>query len=172
LTRNRNSPKLYLIKDNVIHNNLTRKQEGGTMSENLSLKAFVVLMKASKSVQELIKNDISNYGMRTSDFEILEPLYHKGKLTVREVSEAVLINTGSITYVIDKLEKKGLIERSNCKDDRRVVYIHITEEGKKLMDDIFPQHQQVIEALFDGISEADRKTMIDALKKIGQKAVN
>ncbi|HAM81902.1 MarR family winged helix-turn-helix transcriptional regulator [Ornithinibacillus bavariensis] len=142
------------------------------MSENLSLKAFIVLMKASKSVQELIKKDISNYGMRTSDFEILEVLYHKGKLTVREVSEAVLINTGSITYVIDKLEKKGLIERNNCKDDRRVVYIQITAEGRKLMDDIFPQHQKVIEALFDGVAEEDKKTMIEVLKTVGQKAAN
>ncbi|GGA78126.1 MarR family winged helix-turn-helix transcriptional regulator [Ornithinibacillus halotolerans] len=140
------------------------------MSDNLSLKAFVVLMKASKSIQEAIKHDISNQGMRTSDFSILEALYHKGRLTVREVSEAVLINTGSITYVIDKLEKKGLLERSNCKEDRRVVYIQITEEGKQLMDTIFPQHQQVIEELFDGIAEEDIETTINVLKQVGIKA--
>ena len=140
------------------------------MSENLSLKAFVVLMKASKSLQEVTKDDISNHGMRMSDFEILEALYHKDKLTVREVSEAVLINTGSITYVIDKLEKKGLIERSNCKDDRRVVYIQITDEGKKLMDNIFPAHQRVIEELFEGISEEDKDTVIKVLKQVGKKA--
>lgn len=140
------------------------------MSVNLSLKAFVVLMKASKSVQEQIKKDISNRGMRPSDFEILEALYHKGRLTVREVSEAVLINTGSITYVIDKLEKRGLIERSNCKDDRRVVYIHITDEGKQLMDEIFPEHQRVIEEMMFGISDEEKATVIDVLKRIGRKA--
>jgi MarR family transcriptional regulator, 2-MHQ and catechol-resistance regulon repressor len=140
------------------------------MSENLSLKAFVVLMKASKSIQEVIKHDISNNGMRTSDFEILEALYHKGRLTVREVSEAVLINTGSITYVIDKLEKKGLLERSNCKEDRRVVYIQITDEGKKLMDTIFPAHQHVIEELFEGISEEEKEIVVKVLKRVGKKA--
>jgi MarR family transcriptional regulator, 2-MHQ and catechol-resistance regulon repressor len=140
------------------------------MSENLSLKAFVVLMKASKSLQEVTKDDISNHGMRMSDFEILEALYHKGRLTVREVSEAVLINTGSITYVIDKLEKKGLLERSNCKDDRRVVYIQITDAGKDLMDTIFPEHQRVIEELFEGISEEEKETVVKVLKHVGRKA--
>jgi MarR family transcriptional regulator, 2-MHQ and catechol-resistance regulon repressor len=140
------------------------------MSDNLSLKAFVVLMKASKSLQEVIKDDISCHGMRTSDFEILEALYHKGRLTVREVSEAVLINTGSITYVIDKLEKKGLIERSHCKDDRRVVYIHITDEGKKLMDDIFPKHQQVIESFFQDVSDEETQVLINVLKRVGHRA--
>lgn len=76
------------------------------MSENLSLKAFVVLLKANKTLAELIKKDISSHGMRTSDFTVLEALYHKGQQTIKQITQSVLINTGSITYVIDKLEKK------------------------------------------------------------------
>jgi len=139
------------------------------MSKNLSLKAFVVLMKASKSIQEHVKKDISNHGMRTSDFTVLEALYHKGRQTIREISEAVLINTGSITYVIDKLEKKELLKRSYCKEDRRVVYIQITDKGKELMDEIFPQHQEMIEQLFEDITTEEKEIIIDALKRVGKK---
>ncbi|MFC4024856.1 MarR family winged helix-turn-helix transcriptional regulator [Oceanobacillus longus] len=139
------------------------------MSENFSLKAFVVLMKASRTLEEIIKKDISSHGMRTSDFTILEALYHKGRQTIREISEAVLINTGSITYVIDKLENKGLLERSDCSEDRRVVYIQITKQGKELMDDIFPKHQKVIEEIFEDVSTEDKQVLIDVLKKIGNK---
>lgn len=138
------------------------------MSENLALKSFVVLMKSSKSIQEQIKKDISKHGMKTSDFTILEALYHKGRQTVRQISEAVLINTGSITYVIDKLETKNLLERSNCKEDRRVVYIQITEQGKQLMDEIFPKHQSVIEEIFSGLTAEEKKTLIELLKKAGK----
>ncbi|MCM3399805.1 MarR family winged helix-turn-helix transcriptional regulator [Oceanobacillus profundus] len=140
------------------------------MSENLSLKAYVVLMKAYKSIEERIKKDISSHGMRTSDFAILEALYHKGRQTIRQISEAVLINTGSITYVIDKLENKELLERSNCKDDRRVVYIQLTDQGRQLMDGIFPKHQKVIEDLFDGISDEEKTTIIHVLKTVGKKS--
>ncbi|GLO64776.1 MarR family transcriptional regulator [Oceanobacillus kimchii] len=139
------------------------------MSENFSLKAFVVIMKASRTLEEITKKDIKKHGMRTSDFTILEALYHKGKQTIREISEAVLINTGSITYVIDKLENNGLLTRSSNPDDRRAVYIEITDKGKEIMDDIFPKHQRVIEELFDGISEEEKQTVIDVLKKVGTK---
>lgn len=142
------------------------------MSENLSLKTFVVLMKASKSIMEHVKKDISDHGMRTSDFTVLEALYHKGRQTIREISEAVLINTGSITYVIDKLEKKELLERSYCKEDRRVVYIQITEKGKKLMDEIFPKHQQMIEQLFSDVTEEEKEIVIDVLKRAGKKIIS
>ena len=140
--------------------------------ENLALKAFVVIMKSSKTLEEIIKKDISNHGMKSSDFTVLEALYHKGSQTVREISDAVLINTGSITYVIDKLEKKGYIKRRHCQEDRRVVYIDITDAGTKLMDEIFPKHQQVIEDLFSEITEEEKATVIDALKKVGKKGDN
>lgn len=142
------------------------------MSENLSLKSFVVLMKSSKSIQEQIKKDISEHGMKTSDFTVLEALYHKGRQTVKQISDAVLINTGSITYVIDKLEAKYLLERSNCKEDRRVVYIQLTEQGKKVMDEIFPKHQKVIEEVFSGLTAEEKETLIDLLKRAGKKGEN
>ena len=108
--------------------------------------------------------------MKTSEFTILETLYHKGKQTVREISESVLIKTGSITYVIDKLEQKGLLKRQHCQEDRRVVYIDITNEGKKLMDEIFPKHQKIMEDLFAGISDQQKQTVINVLKTVGKRA--
>lgn len=137
--------------------------------ENKSLKSFIVLMKASKSVQELITSDIASYGMRTSDFVIMETLYHKGRQTIRQIAEAVLIKTGSITYVIDKLEDKGWLTRSDCKEDRRVVYIELTDEGKQVMDSIFPQHQLVIEDVFSELTEQEHDVLIDLLKRVGKK---
>jgi len=138
------------------------------MSENLALKSFVVLMKSSKAVQDSIKKDIDSYGMRTSDFTVLEALYHKGRQTIKQISDAVLINTGSITYVIDKLETKGLLERSDCKEDRRVVYIQITNQGKRFMDEIFPKHQLAIEDIFSDLSEEEKEDLIDLLKRVGK----
>lgn len=139
------------------------------MSENLSLKAFVVIMKASKTLEEITKKDIAAHGMKLSDFTILEALYHKGRQTIKQISEAVLINTGSITYVIDKLEKNNLIQRINCTEDRRVVYIDITEKGNNLMNEIFPKHQEMIEELFTDLSDEEKKNLIHALKTIGKK---
>ena len=139
------------------------------MSKNLSLKAFVVIMKASKTLEELVKKDVAAHGMKMSDFAILEALYHKGRQTIKQISEAVLINTGSITYVIDKLEKNDYLQRIHCKDDRRVVYIETTPKGNAVMDEIFPKHQKLIEELFSDISDEHKQIVIDTVKTIGKK---
>src|SRR5690625_2849311 len=142
------------------------------MKENLDLKSFVVLMKAAKSVEQRIKKDIRNYGIATSEFTVLESLYHKGKQTVQQISNAVLINSGSITYVIDKLEAKKFVERKHGKKDRRVVHIEITEVGKEFMDDVFPKHQKVIEEIFEDINTEEKQLIIDILKRVGLKAID
>lgn len=140
------------------------------MSDNLSLKSFVVILKASKTLEELVKRDIAGHGMKMSDFAILEALYHKGRQTIKQISEAVLINTGSITYVIDKLEKNNLLRRTNCKDDRRVIYIEITKKGNDLMNEIFPEHQRQIEEIFADVSDEDKKVLIETVKTVGKRA--
>lgn len=142
------------------------------MSQNLSLKSFVVLMKAAKSMQEKIKQDVSNYGVNLSEFTVLEALYHKGQMTVQQICSKVLIASGSMTYVIDKLEKKGMLERKACPEDRRAVHVMLTDAGKAFMEKIFPKHQQLIEDIFGDVSEKEKELLIDLLKRIGKRANN
>lgn len=141
------------------------------MNRNLSLNAFVVLMRASKSVEERIKKDIKSYGVSITEFTILEALYHKGDLTVNQICDAVLINSGSMTYVIDKLQQRGLLERITSEEDRRVIHVRITNQGKELMDDIFPKHEKVIEKVFEDVNSEELESVIDILKRIGLDSV-
>lgn len=138
------------------------------MEENLSLKAFVVIMKAAKTLEGKVTDDVANRDMNMAEFTTLETLYNKGPQTVRQISNGVLIKFGSITYVIDKLVKKEYVERINSTEDRRVVYIHITKKGKKVMDAVFPQHKKAIERMFQDVSDFDKEMIIEVLKKIGK----
>lgn len=140
------------------------------MNQELTLKSFVVFMRASQSIQDRIKRDILNYGLNPSEFAVLEVLYHKGKQTIQQIGQKVLLASGSMTYVLDKLEQKGLVKREDCPNDRRATYAVITNQGISFMEDIFPQHQEVIEQIFGVLTEQENKEMIDLIKKIGYEA--
>src|SRR5690348_11547561 len=96
-----------------------------------SLKLFVILSKAYKTLMDHAVKDIRQYGVSSSEFAILEVLYTKGRIPLQQIGEKVLITSGSITYNIDKLEKKGLMKRVPCPEDRRVTYAEISETGKQ-----------------------------------------
>lgn len=133
----------------------------------LDLRLFRVWMKASMAVYENIQRDIASYNITLENFMILELLYSKGPHLVQKISEKFSIPSGSITYVVDKLEKKGLVERQICPNDRRASYVVLTEEGRELFDGIFPKHVAVISENLSFISNDEKEQLIDLLKKIG-----
>ncbi|MDR7319234.1 MarR family transcriptional regulator [Brevibacillus nitrificans] len=147
------------------------KKEDGHPDE-LSLKLFVILSRAYRSISDFVTDDMKRYGLNPSEFMVLELLYHKGEQPIQHIGKKVLLASGSMTYVIDKLVSKQLLERKSSQEDRRVIYASITKAGKQLMDEIFPQHRAAIEKLFKGLTAEQKDTMIQLLKETGLKAAN
>jgi len=81
-----------------------------------------------------------------------------------------LITSGSVTYVIDKLEKRGLIERIACPSDRRVTYASLTDDGKALMDVVYPQHIEIFKDIYGPLSDEETEQLISLLKRVGYNA--
>lgn len=135
--------------------------------EQLALKLFVVLSRAHRAITDRVVEDIRRYHLNTTEFAVLELLYHKGAQPIQQIGKKVLLSSGSITYVVDKLEQKQLLVRKPCPKDRRVIHAVITDEGKKLMDAIFPEHRKAIQEIFSGLSEKEKEWLISLLKKLG-----
>jgi len=137
-------------------------------SENpAALKLWVVLSRAHEAMGELAKADLERGELSLTEFGVLEALYHKGDLSAGEVSERVLLQSGSLTYVIDKLVVRGLISRRVCETDRRRTYLHLTAPGKALMKRIWPRHAAAIEMATSGLTAAEKRTATLLLKKMG-----
>lgn len=73
------------------------------------LKAFTVLNRATIAVQEVAKKDVQESDLNLTEFAVLELLYHKGNQPIQMIGKKVLIASSSITYVIDKLEKRAML---------------------------------------------------------------
>jgi len=134
---------------------------------NQSLKLFIVMSRAYRAVNENVNKLIQTYDLNPTEFAVLELLYHKGDQPLQQIGGKILLASGSITYVIDKLEKKGLLKRIACPNDRRVIYAHITEEGKAFIEEIFPEHAGHIDDLMSALTDEEQKTAIQLMKKLG-----
>jgi len=132
-----------------------------------SLKLFVVLSKAYRSVADRVMDDIREYGLNPTEFAVLELLYHSGDQPLQKIGDKILLASGSITYVVDKLEEKGFLKRTQCAEDRRITHASITDKGKDLLNRIFPNHWKQIEQITAGLTEQEKLTAIDLLKKLG-----
>lgn len=141
-------------------------------NEELSLKLFVVLTRTLNAIKKKVEEDIKCLGLNPTEFAVLELIYSKGEQPIQKIGEKVLIASSSITYVVDKLEKKNYLRRKPSPKDRRIIYAVLTEEGKQFMDEVFPKHKVAIQEILAGLNVEEKATMIKQLKKLGYYAEN
>lgn len=132
------------------------------------LNAVSAILRASQSIQEVIRKDAARYDLNPSEFAVLELLFQRGDQPIQVIGKKVRISSSSITYVVDKLEQKKFVVRKACPEDRRVTYASLTSLGKTLMDKLSPQHEQKMDAIFSQLNRVDLNKMIELLNKIEQ----
>lgn len=135
-----------------------------------ALKLWVVLARANAAVEAHARADIERHGLTAAEFGVLEALYHKGPLLLGDVQRRTLISSGGTTFIIDRLEKKELVERRLCDSDRRARYAALTTKGRELLSEIFPMHAEAIRRAMAGLGLADQRVMTDLLRTLGQEA--
>src|SRR6185295_6398014 len=108
------------------------------------MKLWVVLARSFDAVERHSRASIARFGLGTTEFGVLEVLYHKGELPVCEVQRRILVESSSTTYVVDKLVARRLVRRRPSSRDRRVILLDLTPAGRRLMARIFPQHAAAI----------------------------
>src|SRR5699024_11043501 len=128
---------------------------------------FIVLTRALESVRKKVEADIRSHQLNLTEFAVLELLFHKGAQPIQKIGDKVLLASSSITYVVDKLEEKKLLQRKPCPNDRRITDESLTPEGNELMCEVFPQHSKAIQEIFAGLDMEEKTMMVDHLKKLG-----
>jgi MarR family transcriptional regulator, 2-MHQ and catechol-resistance regulon repressor len=132
-----------------------------------TLKLWVVLSRAHAAISLHAEADVARHGVSLAEFGALEALYHKGPLLVGALQRKVLKSSGGITYVVDRLQDKGLVRRRPCQEDRRAIYAELTMEGEALLDRIFPLHVDSLQAASRGLTAAQKEEAIGLLKQLG-----
>jgi len=132
-----------------------------------ALKLWVVLARSFNAVSARLAEDIAQHELTQTEFAILEVLYHKGPLLLGEVQRKILVTSGGITYLVDRLVEKGLVKREECAEDRRARYAVLTPAGTALIRKIFPRHTEAVERALSGLTLAEQREATQLLKKLG-----
>jgi len=132
-----------------------------------ALDLYIALSRANQWVMAHGDRDIRQHGLNRTEFGVLELLYHKGPQPLQQIGSKVLMSSGNITYVVDKLEKKGLARRRVSTEDRRLIYAEVTDAGSSFIEEVFPKHARSIEASVEGLTAEEQKQATELLKKLG-----
>ncbi|WP_202033271.1 MarR family transcriptional regulator [Nocardioides sp. WS12] len=86
------------------------------------------------------------HGIGLSEFETLDRIVDAncGKYRMAELAQDIHLSQSALSRAITRLEKDGLVSRSTCDDDRRAIFVCLTDQGRKVYDDALPTHREVL----------------------------
>jgi MarR family 2-MHQ and catechol resistance regulon transcriptional repressor len=137
------------------------------LSKNSGVHLWLVLMKAYRVLSRHAMRSIEPSGLGFSDFAVLEVLLHKGPQKVNDIGRRIDLTSGSITTAVDRLETRGLVVRGLDDADRRSRIVRLTPAGRTRIAEVFAQHAAALGAASHGLTKAERKSLIELLKKLG-----
>ncbi|TVY00293.1 MarR family winged helix-turn-helix transcriptional regulator [Paenibacillus cremeus] len=105
-------------------------------------------------------------GLSASHAIILEKLEAEGPLKVSQIADALWITSGAVTSLSDKLITGGFANRIRSEEDRRVVYLELTEKGKEVLASLHEHRMQILESFFGQLPEEDVQHLIRIYRQI------
>jgi MarR family transcriptional regulator, 2-MHQ and catechol-resistance regulon repressor len=135
-----------------------------------TLQLIIALGRSVQAIERGIRPHLAECGLGLTEFAVLEVLYHKGALPLGEIRDRILVTGASTTYVVKKLEERGLMRRRTSAEDQRVVFGELTAKGRALMDKVFPAHVDRLRHVMAGLSASEKRAASQLLRRLSRQA--
>ncbi len=125
---------------------------------NLNRTSATYIAEMSKALKQI--------GMNQTQWRVLGILGDKNPSTVTDIARRSVIKMPTLTRMLDRMERDGLIKRKLWAKDKRIVQVRITPKGRKYLGKAVHVGASVYEQAFDGISEAQTRQFMKTLKQM------
>lgn len=145
----------------------TRDRVGRLAVDFAASHAVSSLYRAANAARSHLTNTVLRpHDLTWTGFLVLWLLWLYDAMETRYVAESVGISKATLTGVVKTLSARGLVERVPSPHDRRLVVLHLTEEGEELMSDLYPVFNQAETQLVAGLRRRDVENLTEALRHI------
>lgn len=138
--------------------------------DETTIRAWVLLHRSHRKMQESVENSLKANDLPPLDwYDVLLELHRSGEAGLRqfEIGDKVLLNKHNLSRLIDRLEKKQLVNRHACTEDGRGNQIRITRSGKQLLKAVWPVYGESIQSLLgDRLPKEDLQGLIRILDRL------
>jgi DNA-binding MarR family transcriptional regulator len=133
-----------------------------------SVQACLAFLRTTTEVYEALNAHFARYDLSMGKFSVLMQLLQAGEqgLAPSECAERIGVTRGTITGLLDGLEREGWVRRQMHPEDRRMLMVQLTEKGQQLMDGMLPDHFCRTMGLMANLTQAEKMMLVELLSKI------
>lgn len=118
-----------------------------------------ILVRTYQAFERFSKAHIRSLGLTVPQFDVIATLANQPPMCARDLAEKVIMTKSTISGVLDRLESKGLINRTTDDNDHRYQFISLTKQGMELFNKVFPPHAELLLKIFDELPAERRQQL-------------
>lgn len=125
------------------------------------------ISRLSRLIDRRLAENFAQHGIENWMYDVLATLRRSGEpyeLTAGDLVRQTMVTTGAITNRIDRLEARGLVDRTRSADDRRKVNVRLTPRGLELVDDVVDSHMATERDILAGLSAQEQGELMGHLR--------
>jgi len=119
------------------------------------LSVGYLLGRARASLLSRLDAELVPFGLSAMQFAVLKHLTQGTARTAADLCRLLSYDTGAMTRILDRLEETGLLRRERCREDRRVVFLSVSGEGRVLLPRLLAVAERVLEAHLAGFTPSE-----------------
>ncbi len=130
------------------------------------LEAIIYLYTESRRITKELARRADLTGPQLTVVKLLEQF---GDISLSELSEKIRAQNSTVTGIIDRMEREGLVTRERSKEDRRVVYIRLTAKGRDLAGEIPVEPMEIFKGALESLSAQEVRDLMRILTKVARR---
>ncbi|MCJ7669716.1 MAG: MarR family transcriptional regulator [Dehalococcoidia bacterium] len=141
-------------------------------SGNTVLKLWILLHRVRDMLRICEDQIFGEYGLTTEQYAVLAAMKYLGdSVRVTDLAQNLERSPNSVSMIIDRMVKIGLVKRVRDKGDRRVVRLFITSKGENALKPATPAGVEFIQKILSPLSYEDKRTLASLLEAVKFKAL-
>jgi MarR family 2-MHQ and catechol resistance regulon transcriptional repressor len=140
----------------------------GRANEVRALDAYLKLQRAAAAVRARLEPELKEAELSEVQWSVLDALYHLGSMTQGALLGKLTTSGGNLTKVIDNLEKRGIVERSRGKQDKRQIVVSLTTGGRVLVRGLLPGQVNAVTKQLSVLTAAEQDELARLCRKLGR----
>jgi MarR family transcriptional regulator, 2-MHQ and catechol-resistance regulon repressor len=144
------------------------REHSGSVSRGRSLRrpsvvAWLRLLRVAQRGEQDLGEQLKGWGLNNAQFDVLAHVGANEGVMQQELADSLLVTKGNIAQLLDRMQKRGLIER---RPEGRTNRLFLTEMGRRTFAEVVPAHEALIDERLSVFSKEEQKQLLALLRKL------
>ena len=125
--------------------------------------AWLRLLRVAQRGEQDLGEQLKDWGLNNAQFDVLAHVGANEGVMQQELAYSLLVTKGNIAQLLDRMQKRGLIER---RPEGRTNRLFLTEMGQRTFAEVVPAHEALIDERLSALSKEEQKQLLSLLRKL------